>query len=330
MFCNRGKAYRALKRYAEARADFDEALRREPGHKHAIAELTSLAAVETSANRANATSGPPKTTSAQGELPADGRALEDWSVEDVTRWFKTKFAFSHKYQVLWEEQCISGALLPYLTETELKDDVDMKSSIHRNGALLLATILAVSCWPCAPFYCTSCFAVLSCAAVLRGIASLADSEKNRDSSTPVSPEKSGLSSSSAEDRSKKKRAAATDEYTKPQTPPKMAKSFANKTEENSTVRTSVPGSKAAQQKRAPPLAAAIAEGEAAAAALQSETSSQAAQAARPVYSEGTTRRLRDTLQQNRQKLEGRLAALEKRSKHLGALTTPTVGVENSP
>ena len=50
------------------------------------------------------------------------------------RWFTTKFAFAHKYQALWDEQCISGALLPYLTETELKDDVEMKSSIHRNGA----------------------------------------------------------------------------------------------------------------------------------------------------------------------------------------------------
>jgi hypothetical protein len=50
------------------------------------------------------------------------------------KWFKTKFAFAHKYQVLWDEQCISGALLPFLTETELKDDVEMKSSIHRNGA----------------------------------------------------------------------------------------------------------------------------------------------------------------------------------------------------
>ena len=137
LFCNRGKAYRALKRYREARADFDEALRREPGHKHAIAELSSLAAVDGSsagATRSN-TSGPPKTTSAQGEVPSDGRALEDWSVEEVTRWFKTKFAFAHKYQTLWDEQCISGALLPFLTETELKDDVEMKSSIHRNGVL---------------------------------------------------------------------------------------------------------------------------------------------------------------------------------------------------
>ena len=155
LFCNRGKAFRALKRYAEARADFDEALKREPGHKHAIAELSSLAAVDGGANRSNATSGPPKTTSAPGEMPGDGRALEDWSVEDVTRWFKTKFAFSYKYQILWEEQCISGALLPYLTETELKDDVDMKSSIHRNGALR-AIILAVSRWHSTPFDCTSC------------------------------------------------------------------------------------------------------------------------------------------------------------------------------
>jgi hypothetical protein len=133
LFCNRGKAYRAMKRYAEARADFDEALRRESGHKHAIAELSSLATVDSRSPRASA-SAPPKTTSAQGEVPSDGRALEDWSVEDVMKWFKTKFAFAHKYQVLWDEQCISGALLPFLTETELKDDVEMKSSIHRNGA----------------------------------------------------------------------------------------------------------------------------------------------------------------------------------------------------
>ena len=39
------------------------------------------------------------------------------------RWFTTKFAFAHKYQAMWDEQCISGALLPYLTEVELKDDV---------------------------------------------------------------------------------------------------------------------------------------------------------------------------------------------------------------
>jgi hypothetical protein len=141
LYCNRGKAYRATKQYAEARADFNEALRREPAHKHAVAELSSLATVDGGGGRSNKTGSPPgakvgpaKTTSAQGEVPSDGKALEDWSVEEVMRWFTTKFAFAHKYQALWDEQCISGALLPYLTETELKDDVEMKSSIHRNGA----------------------------------------------------------------------------------------------------------------------------------------------------------------------------------------------------
>ena len=55
LYCNRGKAYRALKRYAEARADFAEAMRREPGHKHAVAELNSLAAIDGGTDAAHTT-----------------------------------------------------------------------------------------------------------------------------------------------------------------------------------------------------------------------------------------------------------------------------------
>jgi tetratricopeptide (TPR) repeat protein len=42
MFCNRGKAYRALKRYAEAKADLLRALQLQSDHKHAVTELKSL------------------------------------------------------------------------------------------------------------------------------------------------------------------------------------------------------------------------------------------------------------------------------------------------
>ena len=166
--------------------------------------------------------------------------------------------------------------------------------------------------------------VSSHTAVLRGIASLVDSEKNRRSSTPSLAEKSRRSSSSA---GKNKRAAVTDECAKPSTPSKVAKKSADKNEASSTDGPSAPVSKGGQPGASSPLiAAAIVEGEAAAVS-KSAVNSQAGHTGGPLYSEVTTRRLRDTLQQNRQRLEGRLAALEKRSEHLGALTVAT-GVEN--
>ena len=47
LFCNRGKAYRALKRHADAKVDLHRALEMKPGHKHAVAELKSLEKVIT-------------------------------------------------------------------------------------------------------------------------------------------------------------------------------------------------------------------------------------------------------------------------------------------
>ena len=174
--------------------------------------------------------------------------------------------------------------------------------------------------------------MLLCAAVLRGIASLADKDKNRGSLTPTSaPRQSERSSSSADnqgDVSSKKRAAIADDFAKPDSPSKVAKSSAEKSDAARTSETG-PTSKVARSNGNSPLVAAIAEGEAAAAALKPVAKSQAAPAAGPLYSEGTTRRLRDSLKQNRQRLEGRLAALEKRSQHLGALTAAVVGAENS-
>ena len=170
------------------------------------------------------------------------------------------------------------------------------------------------------------------AAVLRGIASLVDNDKNRGSLTPTSaPRKSGRSSSSADNQgsaSTKKRAAMADDFAKPDSPLKVAKSSADKSDAARTSETG-PRSKAARSKGNSPLVAAIAEGEAAAAKLKPVSKSQAVPAAGPLYSEGTTRRLRESLKQNRQRLEGRLAALEKRSEHLGALTAAVVGAENS-
>jgi hypothetical protein len=115
----------------------------------------------------------------------------------------------------------------------------------------------------------------------------------------------------------------TDECAKPKTPSKVAKRSTGKNEANGANGTSAPVSNGASS----PLTSAIAEGEAAATASKIATTSQVEHTAGSLYSEGTTRRLRDTLQQNRQRLEGRLAALEKRSEHLGALTAAT-GVEN--
>lgn len=43
--------------------------------------------------------------------------LEDWSTDDVSAWFLAKFSFASKYFKKWEEQCISGALLPFLVCT---------------------------------------------------------------------------------------------------------------------------------------------------------------------------------------------------------------------
>lgn len=179
------------------------------------------------------------------------------------------------------------------------------------------------------------------AAVLRGIASLADNGKNKAEKSGQCPaENPGKTST-------KKRAAAEDTCTKPNTPSKVAKSSAEKIGAGAAAAAgggagggagivgapAVP-SKSARQQGSSPLAAAIAEGEAAAAAasrpaaLEPMTNSQTtSQAAGLLYSEGATKRLRDTLQQKRQGLESRLAALEQRSEHLENLTTAVVGVQ---
>ena len=164
LYCNRGKAYRALKRYKEARADLNEALRRNPNHAHALAELKSLATLDggpaeppaRTASNSSTGSAAPAASPREADRVGGGKELEDWSVAEVQQWFSAKFAFAHKYQAMWcakpshpdatrapaeraardrSEQCISGALLPYLTETELRDDVQMSSSIHRNAVL---------------------------------------------------------------------------------------------------------------------------------------------------------------------------------------------------
>eukprot|EP01052_Picozoa_sp_SAG31_P004432 SAG31_NODE_183_length_20987_cov_8.711078_16_plen_403_part_00 len=66
---------------------------------------------------------------------APDRPLSEWSVDEVLQWFKSKFSFAGKYVAAWEDQYISGVLLPFMTDEELKNDIGMTSSIHRNAVL---------------------------------------------------------------------------------------------------------------------------------------------------------------------------------------------------
>ena len=106
LYCNRGKAYRALKRYKEARADLNEALRRNPNHAHALAELKSLATLdggpaEPPARTASNSSAGSAASPREADRVGGGKELEDWSVAEVQQWFSAKFAFAHKYQAMW-------------------------------------------------------------------------------------------------------------------------------------------------------------------------------------------------------------------------------------
>ena len=72
---------------------------------------------------------------AKPEPTVPSRPLSEWSVEEVLGWFKDKFSFAGKYVEAWEDQYISGVLLPFMTDEELKNDVSSQSCflLHFHG-----------------------------------------------------------------------------------------------------------------------------------------------------------------------------------------------------
>ena len=119
---------------------------------------------------------------------------------------------------------------------------------------------------------------------------------------------------------------------KPDTPPKVAKSGSGR--QGAAASTPAAAVVAAAAAAESPLSAAFAQGEAVAAAAAAARPptlapvtntfpqpATAGPAGVSIYSEGATKRLRETLRMKRSGLEGRLEALEKRSAHLESLTS---------
>ena len=49
--------------------------------------------------------------------------------------FAASFSFADMYMQAWAQLRLDGSLIPHLTEDDLRDDLGMRSAIHRKAAL---------------------------------------------------------------------------------------------------------------------------------------------------------------------------------------------------